>query len=188
MLTEERDAYLSALAARWQAGDASAFAEIYNMTADAVEGYLRRWVRSTEVDDLKQEAYLRLIDARRTYRPDMPFRPWLFAIVRHTALDARRSRKRRALHESSDELVPEPAAPGPAEEHLDGVRLMEAMNALPEDQREVVWLARVQGMTSVEIGKVVGASPGAVKVRLHRATERLRLLFGAGARGQETAG
>jgi len=187
MLTEERDARLSALAARWQAGDASAFAEIYHMTADAVAGYLQRWVRSSDVDDLCQEAYLRLIDARRTYRPDMAFRPWLFAVVRHAALDARRARMRRTLHETAEEDSPEPAAPGPAEEHLDGVRLMAKLNILPEDQREVIWLARVEGMTSVEIGKIVGASPGAVKVRLHRATERLRVLFGGGARGEEMA-
>lgn len=185
MSTEERDALLSALAARWQAGDATAFEEIYRMTADAVEGYLRRWVRSSEVGDLAQEAYLRLIDARRTYRPDMPFRPWLFAIVRHAALDARRAQRRRDVHEAGEESVPEPAASGPAEEHVDGVRLMSVLNSLPEDQREVVWLARVEGMTSVEIGKVVGATPGAVKVRLHRATARLRQRFGGGAPPEE---
>lgn len=147
------------------------------MTVRAVEGYLSRWVARCDVADLAQEAYLRLIDARRTYRSGMPFRPWLFAIVRHTALDAERARRRRSAREVVADPPADAATPYPAEEHLDGVRLVALLETLPRDQREVVWLARVEGLTSVEIGRVVGATPGAVKVRLHRATVRLKALL-----------
>ena len=61
---------------------------------------------------------------------------------------------------------------------MDGALLLTSLRKLPASQHEVVWLARVEGMTSVEIGKIVGASPGAVKVRLHRATAALKAMLG----------
>lgn len=174
MEPEQRDRVLGALMARYQAGDAAAFEELYALTASSVEGYLGRWVGREGAHDLMQETFLRVVQARRTYRPEMLFRPWLFAIARHVALDARRThRRRRAREIGMDELPDVPTMPHGAE-HVDGVRLMEALSRLPKEQREVVWLARVEGMTATEIAKVVGASPGAVKVRLHRASAKLR--------------
>lgn len=53
-------------------------------------------------------------------------------------------------------------------------RLEEAISRLPANQQEVVWLAQVEGMSSTEISRVIGATPGAIKVRLHRANLKLR--------------
>ncbi len=170
----DRDQRLGLLMARYQAGDAAAFEEMYALIASSVQGYLGRWVGREGAGDLVQETFLHVVQARRTYRPGMLFRPWLFAIARHVALDARRTQRRRWSREVGvDELPDVPMRP-PDSEHLDGVRLMESLGRLPDDQREVLWLAKVEGMTAAEIAKVVGASPGAVKVRLHRASARLR--------------
>ncbi len=76
-------------------------------------------------------------------------------------------------------VLPEPSIVPPAEEHVDGTRLADLVQKLPMDQREAVWLSKVEGMTAVEIGRVVGATAGAVKLRVHRATEKLREWFGA---------
>lgn len=162
---------------RFQAGDETAFARLHEACVRPLTGYLARLVSPGAADDLAQETFLRMIEARRTFRPGAPFRPWLYGIARHVALDARRRGARRrevAVAEPPDR----PVAPH-GEEHLDGLRLAELVGTLPPDQREVVWLARVEGLTSPEIAAVVGASPGAVKVRLHRATARLRALFAA---------
>ncbi|HEX4824278.1 MAG TPA: sigma-70 family RNA polymerase sigma factor [Candidatus Polarisedimenticolaceae bacterium] len=176
-MTEERDERrLAALMARWQAGDPGAFDEVYAATAGAVTGYLGRWFGSAAAPDLVQETYLRVVEARRTYRPDMPFRPWLFAIARHVALDAHRRRKRHASRELVTDELPEVPVRASAEEHVNGGRLVESLRKLPAGQDELVWLAKVEGMTSTEIGRIVGASPGAVKVRLHRALNRLKSL------------
>ncbi len=173
------DEHLSALMARFQAGDETAFDEMYRLSLPSVTGFLGRLASRDAADDLVQETFLRVIEARRTFRAGAPFRPWFFAIARHVALDARRRWWRRRAREVAVVVLPErPVAP-PAENHLDGARLAELVCQLPEDQREVVWLARVEGMTSAEIAQIVGASPGAVKVRLHRATVKLREWFGA---------
>ncbi len=174
---------LASLMARWQGGDAAAFDKIYAATAGPVAGYLGRWFGSAAAGDLVQETYLRVLEARRTYRPDMPFRPWLFAIARHVALDTYRRRRRGAWREFAPEEMPEIPVNPPAEEHVDGTRVLAAVRRLPASQHEVVWLARVEGMTSVEIGKIIGVSPGAVKVRLHRATANLKAILGAGGPG-----
>lgn len=174
MEPHERDRVLGSLMARYQAGDLAAFEELYGLTVSSVLGYLGRWVGRDRAHDLAQETFLRVVQARRTYRPDMLLRPWLFAIARHVALDARRTERRRFAREVGVDELPEVPIPPPSADHLDGVRLVDALERLPEEQREVVWLARVEGMTAAEIAKVVGASPGAVKVRLHRASARLR--------------
>ncbi|MBP7149063.1 MAG: RNA polymerase sigma factor [Acidobacteria bacterium] len=172
------DQRLGALMQRFQAGDEAAFGELYGLCAGPLTSYLQRWVRGDRPDDLVQETFLRVIRARQTYQRGAPFRPWLFAIARHVALDMSRKRTRRGRREVAVDVLPERGVAPQAEAHVDAQRVAELLELLPENQREVVWLARVEGLTSVEIARVVGASPGAVKVRLHRATMRLRELLG----------
>ncbi len=185
METANPDDRLGALMTRYQAGEVAAFEEIYSSTADGVHGYLGRWVGREAADDLVQETFLRLVKARRTYRSGMPFRPWLFAIARHVALAARRTHRRRFSREIGVVELPETPVAAPGVDHMEGVRLAAAVARLPEDQREVVWLARVEGMTSSEIARIVGASPGAVKVRLHRAEAKLRASWRLGTPARE---
>src|SRR6187399_2257642 len=107
-MNEDRDEQrLASLMARWQAGDTAAFDELYDATAAAVAGYLGRWLGSAAAADLVQETYLQVVQARRTYRADMPFRPWLFAIARHVALDAYRRRRRSSSRELGADAMPE---------------------------------------------------------------------------------
>jgi RNA polymerase sigma-70 factor (ECF subfamily) len=177
-MTEQTDERrLAGLMARWQNGETAAFDEIYASTAGALAGYLGRWFGAAAAADLVQETYLRVVEARSTFRAEMPFRPWLFAIARHVALDAYRRRKRTTTREVAVEAGAALAVEPPAEDHVDGTRLVERLRRLPASQNEVLWLARVEGMTSVEIGRIVGATPAAVKVRLHRATAKLKAML-----------
>lgn len=178
-MTTEGEDPLAALMARYQAGDAAAFDEIYRLTADSVEAFLRQWTSPSAAKDLVQETYLRMLQARRSFRPELPFRPWLYSIARHVAQDARRTYARRWSKEVGVDELPEPPSPVAEPDVLMRDRLFAALEKLPPDQREAVWLSRVEGMTSVEIGKVVGASPGAVKVRIHRAGIKLREWLGS---------
>ena len=94
-MTTEGEDPLAALMARYQAGDAAAFDEIYRLTADSIEAFLRQWTSPSAAKDLVQETYLRMLQARRSFRPELPFRPWLYSIARHVAQDARRTYARR---------------------------------------------------------------------------------------------
>ena len=91
---------LAELMVRYQAGDQSASERIYYLTVNAVERYLERWADSARHADLVQETYLQVHRARRTYRRQLPFRPWLFSIARHVGFCASRSRRRRWSREA----------------------------------------------------------------------------------------
>ena len=159
---------------RYQAGDQAAFDEIYRLSVRSIESYLSRWARSTSRDDLVQETYLQVHRARRTYRPDLPFRPWLFSIARHVALWAARTRQRRWSKEIGMDQYPEKTTEEPRSDFLLRRQIEMAIERLPANQREVVWLSQVEGMSSAEISSVIGVTPGAIKVRLHRANIKLR--------------
>jgi RNA polymerase sigma-70 factor, ECF subfamily len=165
------------LMARHQAGDSKAFEELYRMTVEAVERFQSRWSsNAAERDDLVQETFLQVHRARRTYRPGMPVEPWLFAIARHVALVSARTRRRRWSREvGMDELPQRPAeAEASQPDPILGRRLDAALSSLPADQRDLLRLAHFEDLSSPEIAARVGASPGAVKVRLHRIHRRLR--------------
>ena len=176
---------LSGLMARYQSGDAAAFEEIYSLTVGAVRTCLSGTAGrgGASLGDLVQETYLQVHRARRSYRPATPLRPWLFAIARHVALQAERTHRRKWARHVIQELS---GIEGPSESpDVIGKRhLTEAMAKLPPAQRQVVWLARVEGMTSAEISRMIGVSAGAVKVRLHRAERKLiSWLGGSGDHG-----
>ena len=166
------------LMARYQAGDLGAFEEIYRETVQEVAQYLARHAEARDRSDLVQEVYLQVHRARRAYRCDLPFRPWLIAIARHVALMAARRRRRKSGREVQVEEYPELANAAVETDVLGRRQLARALQTLPPEQRETLRLAHVEDLTSVEIGRLLGATPGAVKVRLHRARLRLRSWFG----------
>jgi RNA polymerase sigma-70 factor (ECF subfamily) len=159
---------------RYQAGDEDAFTELYQLTSPAIHRYLTRWVDFSKAGDLLQETYLQMHRARRTYRPELPFRPWLYAIARHVAQQSLRTHSRRTAKEvQPDETFDVPVAS--SEEQLVARDQLEAaLYELPADQREAVWLAEVEGLTSAEIARITGSSEGAIRVRIHRARQKLK--------------
>jgi len=124
-------------------------------------------------DDLLQETWLRVHRARHTWRPGEPLLPWLYAIARHTRLDAYR-RRRWERHEQSVAEPPERAVPaaGAATPDLDSM-----LTSLPESQREVIVMLKVSGLSLEEVARATSSSVGAVKQKAHRAYERLRALL-----------
>jgi RNA polymerase sigma-70 factor (ECF subfamily) len=173
-MTPDAGDHLEQMMKRYQCGDAAAFAEIYRRTLGSLEAYLRRWTAGAPVDDLAQETYLQVIRARRAYRPEVPFLPWLLAIARHVALRARRTHARRWGREVAMAAHPPAAAASPPIDAASRVDLERALAGLDPEHQEILWMAWVEGFTAKEIASVTGATAGAVKVRLHRLAKRLR--------------
>jgi RNA polymerase sigma-70 factor (ECF subfamily) len=164
----------ASLMQRYQAGEEEAFAELYRQTSEAMRRYLTRWVSPSKVGDLVQETYLQVHRARRTYRPELPFRPWLYAIARHVAQQSLRTHARKTAREVQPEEGFDVAAPSEEARVVTRDELEQALARLPLEQREAVWLAEVEGLTSAEISRLTGASEGAIRVRIHRANQKLR--------------
>jgi len=139
-------------------------------------------------EDLVQEVFIRLLKYRRTYRDDGRFQTWMFHIARNVRND--HIRKRRPDQLTAD--MPEPEAAGTdqaaaVENAEDLERLRRALLRLPDDRRELVVLARYQGMSHEEIGAVLRVEPGTVRVRLHRALKELRALVETMTTGERTS-
>lgn len=98
------------------------------------------------------------------------FQPWLMKIVRNEAYALCRGRRQTV---PLDQLAEEPAVPGPETDDT----LWRAVEQLPREQREAVVLFYYEDLTTEEIARVTGASPGAVRTRLSRARDKLRNLL-----------
>jgi RNA polymerase sigma-70 factor (ECF subfamily) len=170
---------------RVQNGDAESFELLLNRYRLPLVSYFVRMVRDRALaEDLAQEVFLRVYQARQRYQPEARFTTWLYRIATNLALNALRDRKSDdapALEEDG-EGVPRVAriadSRPTAEEQLmlsDRERLIrEAIESLPEKQRAAVILHKYQEVDYRQIAKILEVSESAVKSLLFRAYENLR--------------
>jgi len=159
-----------------------------------IHRYLLSIVRdAAEAEDLTQDTLLRAYDKRSTLGDPERLVPWLYRIATNVAYDRFRQasyrHKPRQLVEEAGECGPDGAEvavdSGP---RLDKVLEQEEMSAcvrdyiaaLPESYRAVILLHDVQGLTNPEIAEMLDLSLATVKIRLHRARNKLRDSLGSG--------
>ncbi len=158
----------------YQAGSMEDFTSLYQALEKPLLRYLMTFVRNAAVaEDLLQETFLQVHRARHTYIPPRPVKPWVYAVTRHVALMYLRSQRRRKESTPSDEL-PEIPLPPEMDELADRATVERLLRRLPPEAREVVSLHHLLGLSFKEVGQVMGISPGAAKVRAHRALKSLR--------------
>jgi len=132
--------------------------------------------RST-AEDLVQEVFVRVLKYRHTWRHEAEFVPWMFALARNAAVDHFRARNRDSKRDAA--AAPEVLEQAPrAIERLEEIeradQLRAALERIAPDKREVLLLARFGELRHDRIAEMLGISPGAVRVRLHRALKELR--------------
>jgi RNA polymerase sigma-70 factor (ECF subfamily) len=130
-------------------------------------------------EDVAQEVCLAVLTALPRYR-DMgrPFASFVFGIASHKVADARRTAARLAI--PTDDLPDSPDdQPGPEEAavcRLEAQRARALLARLPGNQRELLVLRVLTGLSAEETGAALGMSAGAVRVAQHRALARLRAI------------
>ncbi|HEY2485588.1 MAG TPA: RNA polymerase sigma factor [Candidatus Binataceae bacterium] len=161
---------------RLQQGDADACSELLDEIGPSLTYFLRRRVGDAhEVDDVYQEVFMAIFEARHTYEPGRPFEPWLFAIARNIAVDYSRRRWSRSHWE---ELVAEPPDRPAATTSATAVELDVVLAELPPDQREAFSMLKLDGLSLQAAAAQAGVSVTALKVRAHRAYKTVRKLIG----------
>ncbi len=175
------EAWLAAGMRRAQTGDASAYAALLEELADRARRLARLLLRAErDVEDVAQEVLIAVHKARHTYDPARPFLPWFHAIARHRISDARRRRARVDLHEVADEQLVALAADEPhGAPHARAEEVRAALAALPERQRQVVRLLKLDGCSVREVADATGLGESNVKVIAHRAYAAMRKRLGA---------
>ncbi len=162
---------------RYQQAETPAAAALIDRISPQVFSFFLSQVRDrSRAEDLLQDFWLRVHNARRTYRSGEPVLPWIFAIARRVQIDDYRRRSRISRHEFPSEQLPQTAAQ--RSEAMSIYEVEDLLKSLPDGQREAVLLLKVVGLSLEETARATGTSVGAVKQKAHRAYETLRKLFG----------
>jgi RNA polymerase sigma-70 factor (ECF subfamily) len=128
-------------------------------------------------DDLVQDCLERAVGRWHLRRRDGNVRAWLFAILHNQFMSDRRRDKRRGLEMPLDSLPREPATMASQEANLAVGDVLEALKALPEDQRSILLLVGVEAFSYQQSADILGIPIGTVMSRLSRGRERLRRLL-----------
>jgi RNA polymerase sigma-70 factor, ECF subfamily len=183
-VTASQEAEFRGLMQRAQAGDQQAYHALLTALVPVVRRYVeQRSSRAPWTDDAVQDILWALHQARQTWNPGRPFAPWCYALMQHRLVDAARKASRVLKRESSDEAVlaaaPDRREPDDqarrAEAHA---RVVDAVEALPPRQREVVRLLKLEERPVREVAGRLGLSESNVKVTAHRAYRVLRERLG----------
>lgn len=172
-------------------GDPSAFEALVQRHGRPLYNYLLRSVHNpARAEELLQDVLVRVIHSKHRYRRSAKFTTWVYTIARNLCVDeSRRARFRdhdslEARRWAGDDdggrtILSGLAAEGvPTDEAADAprlrVRLAQAVQRLPDDQREVFLMRQLAGLSFREIGDAVGAPENTVKSRMRYALEKLR--------------
>jgi RNA polymerase sigma factor (sigma-70 family) len=128
-------------------------------------------------EDVTQDAFSKALRALRGSEAEIELRPWLYRIVRNTALNDLRDRP-PATAELPDSIGAEPSAAAEAERREEMSELMDRLQALPEPQRAAIVMRELEGLSHEEIAAALGVSGGAARQAIHRARTALRDGFG----------
>jgi RNA polymerase sigma-70 factor, ECF subfamily len=159
-----------------QGGDETAFACLFRDIQPTLLRYLH--VITPEAEDVAGDTWLQVVKGLPRFRGgEEAFRAWLFTIARHRAVDAGRSRSRRAdVPLTLTGVADQPLAPDAAELALEAIStrsVMVLIKSLPRDHAEIIMLRVVAGLEAADVALIVGKTPGAVRVTAHRALRRL---------------
>jgi RNA polymerase sigma-70 factor (ECF subfamily) len=167
----DRDPAVVRAVTRAQAGDMEAIRFLYLRYKNNVYGYVLSIVRDQhEAEDITQQVFMKLIAVIGKYEPRaVPFTSWILRVARNVAVD--HLRRRRAI--PVDEVYESNhVADDGARERCWGLR--DALETLPEDQREVVVLRHLVGLSPTEIALRLGRTEASIHGLHHRARQALR--------------
>ena len=161
---------------RYQQADPEAPAVLVSALSPALLRFFRsQSATPAQAEDLLQDTWLRIHRVRHTYRAGDPVLPWVYTIARRVRVDNYRKRIRISSRETNVDVLPE--VPTRNDETSSLPSFEELVAVLPESQREVVTMLKVDGLSLEEIARVTSSTTGAVKQKAHRAYERLRKIL-----------
>lgn len=161
-------------------GEEAALGTLYDRYSRPCYAFALRMLGSEpDAEEVVQETFLRAWRSAATYDPARAsVSSWLLAITRNLCIDELRRRRRNAAPVAIDEALPLPATDRTdvaAEKALDAERVRAALASLPGEQRSAIELVYYHGLTSNEVGRLLGVPAPTVRSRL-----RLGLLKLAG--------
>jgi RNA polymerase sigma-70 factor (ECF subfamily) len=173
----------------YQKGDEYAFETLYWRHQRGIFNFIRHFIGESggQAEELMQDVFLKVVKSSTRYRPTAKFTTWLYQIARNGCIDHLRKRKHRITTSlsqplgSEEEMVVESTIadnnPSPEKSaHISGITetLKRAINALPEEQREVFLMREDLNLSFAEIAELVSCPINTAKSRMRYALEYLR--------------
>lgn len=160
-------------------GDGRACEKLLESLAVYFRRFLASRLRPDEAEDVVQEILLAVHQARHTWREGEPVTAWVHGIARYKLADHFRKTYRTQVHEIHDdkkyETFAAPDTNASLEEREDLARMLEG---LTPKQVQLLTLTKVEGRTAVETSQMLGMTPTAVKVAVHRLVHMLQRRYG----------
>jgi len=176
---------------RTQLGDKQAFSLLYERYSASVLSYLYRMLGNVEdVESIGQEVFLRAFRFAPTYRYPQKFSTWLFTITRNLAINQSRRRKRSPIRNitelnlegidmSGDPYQVAAHATDDVEKREEIARVLQALDGLPTDQKEVIVLGVFQDLSYAEMEDITGTKAVTLRSRMFHGLRRLARITGA---------
>jgi RNA polymerase sigma-70 factor (ECF subfamily) len=166
---------------RARSGDQQALAELYDFYFPRIYRYiLARTGNQTEAEDVTEEVFVKMLGAIGAFQwRQAPFAAWLFRIARNHLVSYARKNGARRQAISLEDSIPDPS-PDPlshVEDRLDFEQVFIVARALPQAQREVLWLRFGAGLSVSDTADALGKREGNVKVLQHKAIAKLQKLL-----------
>ncbi len=175
------------LVTKLQLGDQDAFDELMRRYKHRIYAYILRSVKNYEdAEELTVEVFFKVYRALHKWKPQAKFSTWLYKIAYNVSIDHHRAKKRQITHSLDNNLlsIDEPTAKdlGSNPEKLivekDRHRVInQAVDHLSQNQKKVFLMNRYDGLQIKEIAEILGIAEGTVKIHLHRAIKKLRVLL-----------
>ena len=186
LMKKDKDTDLAELVGNAQLGDRTAFDGLVARTRDdlraTIAARLGSHLRSSvDIEDILQETYTRALQAIGNFRHNGPksFLQWLRTIAEHVVLEAAKRQRRDPILQIDREAQASDVSPSRDARRAERFeRLQRALEELSEDHRQVVYLARIEGLKIREIAARMNRSPGAIGNLLLRAMKQLKTSFG----------
>jgi len=167
------------LVRRALAGDATAFESLFDRHVRVCLRYSTRMLGSREdAEEVTQEAFVRVHDALDRYDGQTPFRTWLLSILINRCRTVMQQNRRRTARIVLDEEAVREASVEPRERDAElREAIGRALARLESAQREAFLLKHVEQLSYDEMALITGAGVSALKMRVQRACERLKVLL-----------
>lgn len=178
---EKQDLTDKQLIDRYLAEDDEAFEILYSRYKKAIYSYLNKLIpgQTTLVDDLFQQAWMKVIKNLPKYRDNQTFLAWVIRIARNLSIDyfRKESRKQAMSLDGIEADVPDFALPSKGVEAGElGSAIQKAVNTLPADQKEV-FVLRQENIPFKEIAVIQETTLNTTLGRMHYAVNKLRGLL-----------
>ena len=170
--------HVRALVERGQRGEREALEELYLLHFDRIYSYLHVSVGNRhDAEDLTTQTFLKMLESIKRFRwQSAPFSAWLFRIAHNLAMDHFRASRRWHPEEEVPEPLgeTEPSAELAAFQSIGRQSLLEMIEGLSQEQKQVLTLKFVFNLPNGEVATILGKTEGAIKSLQHRALVSLQ--------------